>query len=886
MTRALLARLGLLALALAVGGSWMHALSGQTLTLPWPGAGELSVFAPERLGLLALIPALIALSPAGAAAGRSHLALLLRAACAVCLVVALSRPEPLAGLRPVSLVALVDVSNSIADAELERARETVRALERVRGDGVLRVVGFAARAQPVGSAAALVRARGEAHTDLQAAVQAAYRLLEPGLSPRILLISDGGETRGDLDQEAERARALGVRIDHLPVNPLPPGGEVWVESLALPRDLAPGVPFKLRARIGSNGPASARAALYREPEPSALEARAITLEAGQHELEFETSVKLPGRVEYRLELSNVAADRWAENNRASAAALVPGPPRVLLIDSEPEQVAALTAALRQRDFAVDLRAPAAWPREPALGQYDFVVLSDVPARELPPRSMELLRDYVQDGGGLLLAGGANGFGLGGYQGTLIEQLAPVRMAGEEWQEEPSLALALIIDCSGSMAGDKLALARQAAALTAQTLADADLIEVIGFTSEPERRVRLQPAGNRASIAQSIARLAASGGTQLYPALDAAHRDLRAARVRLKHAILLTDGQTQESGVEEVAIAMHADGITLSTVGLGAEINRGLLEALAGLGGGRAYITQDARNVPQIFVSEATRQKQSSAITRSARVYVEQRARFLDGIPIELAPPLGGFVGTQAKPRPAEVILRSQAGAPILARWRVGLGHVLAWTSDLKPRWSADWLRWPSFDRLMAQLLREHMRTAPARELPIDARVERERVNVAIDAIDPDDRFWNRLAGEVRLIDRTGRARATALEQWAPGRYTAELPLPGLGAFTLEADLREGAERVARAHGALAVPYAREYWPQSRQPIALERASAATGGARLTRAVDAFAPHQGMRARRSLWPALAWLALGLFLAHEVVRRVRLFDTTSGSRRNGG
>ncbi|HKU41316.1 MAG TPA: VWA domain-containing protein, partial [Polyangiales bacterium] len=654
--------------------------------------------------------------------------------------------------------------------------------------------------------------------------------------------------------------------------------------------LAAGVPFTLRVRLRSDVATRVTARLYAQTDPPRLEStRELELPAGSSEHGFTTTAASPGRVEYRLRISAAAADRQPQNDAASAAAEVPGSPRVLLIDGEPQLLAAAARALRERGFTPELVTPGAAPRSvDALAGYAFVVLSDVPLRDLHREFLDALRRYVEEfGGGLLVAGGTQGFGLGGYQGSALEQLLPVRTAGEEQREEASLALALIIDCSGSMTGSKLELARKAASLTAQALADPDLIEVIGFSSAPDRRVRLQPASNRAAIAQSISRLAASGGTQLYPALDAAHRDLRAAQARLKHAILLTDGQTQESGLEDLASSMRADGITLSSVGLGSEVNRPLLETLAGLGGGRAYFPEDAGSVPQIFLSEARRYQRPNAIDRSTLVYAREHAGFLDGLVLRSAPALSGYVTTQAKPRPAQIILETERGDPLLARWKVGLGYVLAWTSDLKPRWSSAWLAWPSFARFLSQLVREHMRSSDLETLPLEATLEADRVRVVVDALGAEDAPENGLEGSVRLLARSAEVARAALHQTAPGRYEAELPLSSFGAFTLEAGLFRAGRQLAQARGRLARPYAQEYAFSSGQAHLLARASALTSGQQLRDAPRAFeARGRSVRLQQAAWPLLAWLALAFFLIEQCVRHTRLFGTTPGPDREGG
>ncbi len=874
-------------LAVGVGG----------LALAWFAFGDREVkldgvrlLAPAALGLLGFLPFLIGLER-GRPAGGS-LGLTLRCAVWTAAVLALSRPELSRERAQVSLVAAIDVSDSIGDASLEQARAQLRAL-RAHGSESLHVVTFARTSQVLAPGAELVRPEPSGENDesnLEAAVQHAYRLFDPERVPNVLLITDGNQTRGDLAREAERAAAAGVRIDHLVLEPAAGPSDFAVLNLEAPRDLALGVPFKLSARLHAEVAGEAELRLYRTSAPSKLEhQRTVQLPRGTTTVEIGTTIDAPGRVAYRLELQPTAADRWPRNNQALVALDMPGPPRVLIVDSEPQLAAAFADALRERDFSVDVRPPSAAPRRDAdLAGYAFVVLSDVPARDLRPDTFSALRRYVEElGGGLLVAGGTQGFGLGGYQGSALERLLPVRSAGEEQRDQASLALAVIIDCSGSMAGGKLELAREAASLTAQTLADSDLIEVIGFSSEPERRVRLQAASNRASIAQSIARLAASGGTQLYPALDAAYKDLRSASARLKHAILLTDGQTQEAGIEDLASSLRADGITLSTVGLGTEVNRSLLETLAGLGGGRAYFPLDARNIPQIFMSEASRHKRPSAIDRSTRIYERERAGFFDGISLGSLPPLGGYVTTQAKPRPAQVLLETERGEPLLARWRVGLGYALAWTSDLKPRWATGLLRWPNFGRWSAQLVREHMRVAEGTRIPLEVRLEGDRARVIADVLGSGDELENGLEGVVSLAGDEGEVASAPLRQTAPARYEAELPMPKLGAFTVHADVRRAGQAIALGHGAVARSYSTEYAFPKPDAALLADASQRTGGRRVSRAAQAFdAGDRRIQLRQELWYSLALLAIVLFLLEQCVRHAPVFGKNPAPGRDGG
>ena len=224
----------------------------------------------------------------------------------------------------------------------------------------------------------------------------------------------------------------------------------------------------------------------------------------------------------------------------------------------------------------------------------------------------------------------------------------------------------------------------------------------------------------------------------------AFQDLLTVSARVKHVILLTDGQTQESGIPELVQAMRAEGITVSAVGLGSDVNRSLLQQAANLGGGRAYFTNDATNVPRIFVRETQTVGQNSAVEELVAIRAVEPADFLKGIHLGSAPMLRGYIATRPKPKPAQVVLESELAEPLLARWRVGLGWVLAWTSDVKSRWAADFVRWRELPSFFGQLVREHMRERRHDQLPMQTELDGDALLVSVDAIGPDDRFMNGL----------------------------------------------------------------------------------------------------------------------------------------------
>jgi hypothetical protein len=319
------------------------------------------------------------------------------------------------------------------------------------------------------------------------------------------------------------------------------------------------------------------------------------------------------------------------------------------------------------------------------------------------------------------------------------------------------------------------------------------------------------------------------------------------------------------------------------VGGGAGADKTLLALIAERGGGRFYFTQDAQNIPKIFTKETTEVARSALVEEPIHARVAKRVELLDGIAIDGAPPLRGYVATKPKPL-AETILVSDLGEPLLSRWRVGLGQTAAWTSDVKARWAADWLHWPGFGKLFAQLIRSVMRqralTGEA-GYALTAEVDPPRVRVAVDAVGADDRFVNGLTTTLEVSDpaapRPARnPRTLALAQTAAGHYEGEFSLDHYGSFQLRAIHRRDGRIVAESAGTVAVPYPREYLALPPDEALLARAAAIGHGELRPTAARLFDPvDERVRWHRDLWRWALYLAAALLVLDVALRRVRLF-----------
>jgi uncharacterized protein YegL len=467
----------------------------------------------------------------------------------------------------------------------------------------------------------------------------------------------------------------------------------------------------------------------------------------------------------------------------------------------------------------------------------------------------------------------------------VERILPVRMDAERRKDMPSVAMSVVIDRSGSMTGLPMEMAKQAARATVDALSADDLIEVIAFDSTPTRYVKMQPARNRSRIENDIARIQAGGGTEIFPALDAAYQDLSVVQARKKHVILLTDGRASSSGIRDLVQAMAAESITVTTVGLGAEVDDQLLSLIKDFGGGRYHKVPDPGSLPKIFTREAEMIAKSSVTLDYFPIKQVAPADFLRGIDVATAPLLSGYTATKMKAWPAqEILVNADHDDPLLARWRVGLGYALAWTSDVKARWAGDLARWSGWPQFWGQLVHEHMRQKRRSELPMKTDVFGGVAHAVVDAFDADDRFDNNLESKLTVQGPLpgGTSSTVTLRQTAPGRYEASFPLDRYGSFILRAEHRRHTEDgrvipVAVSYGHVSNPYPPEYASFEPNLGLLGRAAETTGGARDPEPALAFDPAgASVTFHQDLWPRFVGAAIVLLVLDLLVRRVRLFD----------
>ena len=450
----------------------------------------------------------------------------------------------------------------------------------------------------------------------------------------------------------------------------------------------------------------------------------------------------------------------------------------------------------------------------------------------------------------------------------------MRLKSPDDEEKQSAALALVLDRSGSMAGEKLETAKSAAVAAAEVLGRNDSIGVTAFDSEAHVVAPMTRVTSISAVAGQIASLAAGGGTNMEPAIKIARESLQRVKAKIKHMIILTDGQTSGSGYEATAAQCRAEGITISTVAIGEGSFLGLLQAIASAGGGQAYNTTDAQSITRIFTQDT--------LLHTGRMIREEpfEAREVGnhvmtaGLTPFQAPALLGYVKTLRKST-AQVPLVTDAGDPLLAHWRFGLGKVTAFTSDAKSRWAGLWLsRWPGYGRLWSQVLRETARPPQGRHMDLRATMQGDEALLAVDLLEDAGTRVNAASVQAEIffvaVDTLGAplkpVAQLPLQQSGPGLYEGHFRPEQPGVYMIRA--QAGAETVSA--GLVHNLSAEASLGTVNTPL-LQAASAITGGVLLA-AGQAPNLSAGQASQFiELWPPLVAALLVVFLVDLCVRR---------------
>jgi Mg-chelatase subunit ChlD len=644
-------------------------------------------------------------------------------------------------------------------------------------------------------------------TDIGNALLTAQSLIPWNHRKRIVLITDGRENSGDSLFQVRQMHANGYAIDVYPVDSIIER-EVQVRELKVPDSVNMNEQFEIRVTVESSVSAQATILLYSNRRLTAQ--REVMMEKGTNRFAFSDKAVNGGTVTYRVEVL-ADSDTVSQNNSLSSFTFVEDIPKILVV-REYEKSSSELEKILEKDFRVTAFAPGQVPAElQEMLKYDAFILTNVPAESLSNKFLENLQTVISyQGKGLLVTGGDNSYGPGGYYKTPLETILPVNMDIKPKKEEPNLALILVIDKSGSMSsGDygiaKIEMAREAAIRATEVLDTEDFIGVIAFDDALKWVVPPQLMDNLELVQDAIGTIRAGGGTQILPPLEAAYYSIQETDAELRHIILLTDGQAEKEGYEPVIDGLRKKGITLSTVAVGRGADRTLMKALAFGGQGRYYETDEFSNIPNIFTKEVFLAGRKYLVNRTFSPQLAAFSDILEGI--EEVPLLDGYVATSPK-ETAETVFMSDEGEPVLATWQYGLGRTVAWTSDAQGVWTYDWMNWENSPRFWKNIVSWMTQQDMSKGYLVETSIEGRRGIITVKAEDDAFMTANRVDGE--LIGPDGNKQEITLFPVTPGEYSGSFDSDGSGAYIADISLTGSDGRNERISTGLVIPYSPEY----------------------------------------------------------------------------
>jgi uncharacterized membrane protein len=827
--------------------------------------------------------------------------LALRTLVVLLLVGAIAQPSFVQRGESLTTVFVLDRSRSIPAPLLERSRDFAQALVAGKREPEDRVgavtVGREAEILSQPDARSIIA--DEEHSgdrdgsNLAAGIRQALSILPPDTAKRIVILSDGNENIGNALAEADVAKANGIPIDVVPIEFESPN-EVVFENLKAPARARPGQTAELRLLLRSQRAARGTVFLREggravDLDPDAPgDGLAIELDAGPRTIAVPFPLEGSGtrRFEAVFEPADESQDAIAENNRATAVTFVDGSGQVLVVDpSGGPDSAAFVNALRETTLEpIVVRPDALAQGGDFLSGFDAVVLANVPRWTIDGETDRLLRAYVHDlGGGLLMLGGDQSFGAGGWIDSETSSVLPVKLDPPATRQMVRGGLVLVVHSCEMPQGNYWA--QQVSIAAIEALTRLDLIGIITLVSGPTWAHALQEAGDKTKAIAAARAMHVGDMFDFEESVTMALKALEDSKAGQRHIIIISDGDPAPPTKSTLQRAVSSK-VTITTVmvsGHGTQQDYVNMKYTAESTGGRFYEVTNPKALPKIFTKEA------SVVSRSLLV----EGDFAPGVVPSTSGPLRGVAGVPqitgyvlTVPREGlsqvQVANSTEEGVdPIYAWWNHGLGRSIAFTSDAGIRWTSAWTNWGEYRAFWEQSVRWLLRPAVPSNASVRTRVEGETAIVELEATSASGGFATSLEPEGLAIRPNGEVASLNVVQVGPGRWRSEFPVQDAGSYLVNFSLGTGEDgRRATVQAAVNLPYPKEFRTVRDNRALLEQIADKTGGRVLAlgvpQGIDAF-DRAGLpvpESQRRMWDLMAIIAAALFFFDVAVRRIAI------------
>lgn len=809
------------------------------------------------------------------------------------LILAVARPRTFDRVEKVVVMFVLDVSRSVPTEPRGRALQQVESwFDRMpEGDRAGLVIfarrpaleiplrGVRGRDDDAGMSARLqnLESRFElADSDLEFALGFAQGLFPDDAGRRIVLISDGNQTVGDLTGAARALQADGVRLDVLPIR-YRHEQEVIVEGLRAPPVGRLGEPLQLRAVVSAQAPTTAEVQLAEAGSPMG-DPMTVRLDRGTNVLRFSPTPAQSGALQYEVRV-RAEGDGNPANNVGRAGVLVGGTPQVGVV-SDAGRDERLADALEAAGINVRRMRPSELPKHPArFVGLDTIVLDDVPAFRLDEEQRLALKDAVKElGCGLVTVGGPNSFGPGGYRGTPIADVLPVDLDTTNRKALPKGALAIVLHSVEFDSGNTWAVAICRSALKGLNADDEAGIVYYDYRDGERWLFDIAPLGDKKRQFALIDKVQVGDMVSFHNCFKLAQASLAKSDAAVKHIVVISDGDPQVP-TPGLMLALRGMLVTTSTICIAPHTPMDVkaMRELARAGGGRFYQLDphsELHRLPRLMLKEAaTLRRASVKETPFTPITLLPSSPLLRGV--DAWPKLGGYVITSMRAGAETILLADEKERdPLLAAWHIGLGRSVAFTSDATSRWAREWLGWERFGPFWAQVVRSCAPSFDRSPFPVTVTSHGLELEVAMAARGPAGVPVTSLDVAGKLLSEGHDPVPFESVQSEAGIYRARVPVAEPGHYMVSLSFEHDG-KPATAVAATSVDFAPEYRSLASNPELLLHAAGLTGGRELGPDDDPFARDlPDARGRVELWRALAFLAAGLLVLEVATRRLDL------------
>lgn len=462
-------------------------------------------------------------------------------------------------------------------------------------------------------------------SDIASALTYTSTLFSKDSIKRIVLISDGLETDSSAIDTVDTLLSDSIAIDCISVSTTT-NDEVAITALDYTPYCFVGRDVNVKVLIQSTK--QKKLTINLTSGGSILSSQDITVSRGLNTVSIPLDSSKVGTFDYEVTIDG-ASDTYTDNNKKGLTIEYTDDFNVLFVADTQEEYNAFKELNMYSENStiktyIDDIDNVPYTIDKLLA-YDEIVFSGIDITNFGDNAEELvnsLTSYVKVyGKSFMTYGETYSTGSQDYI-SAYNDLLPV-----QYQSEGGMALAIIIDVSGSMSSDnRITKAKQGAIKCLDLLSEKDYVSIITFGSETKVVQSLISAKMKTKVASEINKISANGGTKMSPALQEAYKQLKSSKAENKHVILLSDGEPESSDKTSCTrwVKMLASNNIISTfinISNNSSTAVAFLKGLATSGFGTYYYVRNSASLINVMVTSVSEDVKNKRIEESSDITI-------------------------------------------------------------------------------------------------------------------------------------------------------------------------------------------------------------------------------------------------------------------------